>query len=160
MSLSPDQAVAILESGPERIRVATVGVAPDLLRAAPEPGEWSVVEVLAHLRACADVWGGAIGRMLGEAHPTIRAVNPRTWIDETDYPDLELAPSLDAFAAQRAELLGLLRALAPEQWARSATVTGAGRPLEKTVLDYADRLARHERSHLGQIERTVAAVTS
>jgi hypothetical protein len=27
--------------------------------------EWSAVEVLAHLRACGDVWGGCIARILG-----------------------------------------------------------------------------------------------
>ena len=32
------------------------------------------------------MWGGSISTMLGEEHPTIRAINPRTWIHETDYP--------------------------------------------------------------------------
>jgi hypothetical protein len=34
-------------------------------------------------------------------------------------------------------------------------VTGAGKPLERTVLFYAQWLARHERPHVKQIERIV-----
>jgi hypothetical protein len=40
----------------------------------------------------------------------------------------------------------------PDSWPSS---TGAGKILERTVLDYAQRLARHERPHLKQIERIV-----
>jgi hypothetical protein len=36
-----------------------------------------------------------------------------------------------------------------------ATVTGAGRTLERTVLFYAQWLASHERPHVKQIERAV-----
>jgi hypothetical protein len=35
-------------------------------------------------------------------------------------------------------------------------VTGAGAPLTKTVLDYADRLAKHERTHVKQVAAVVA----
>jgi hypothetical protein len=62
-----------------------------------------------------------------EDKPTVRAVSPRSYIDQTDYVDLQFRPSLRAFTAQRAELLAVLSALAPEGWARTATVTGAGK---------------------------------
>ena len=87
--------------------------------------------------------------------PTLRAVNPRTWIKKTDYLKQGFQPSLRAFAKQRTALLAVLDPLAPEGWSRTATVTGAGKPLERTVLSYAQRMARHERPHLKQIERIV-----
>lgn len=40
-----------------------------------------------------------------------------------------------------------------EGWSRAATVTGAGRVLERTVLFYAQWLAHHERQHVRQFER-------
>ncbi len=88
----------------------------------------------------------------------LRAVNPRTWIKQTDYLDLEFGPSLDAFAAQRAELLAVLQPLPPEGWLAAATVSVAGKPFERTVLFYAGWLATHERPHLKQIERIVKQV--
>jgi hypothetical protein len=111
--------------------------------------------VLAHLRACADVWGGCIVAIIAEERPTLRAVNPRTWINQTDYRELEFRPSLQAFATQRTDLLGLLGSLAPEDLERAATVTGAGKVLEPSVLFYARWLAEHERPHVKQIERIV-----
>jgi DinB superfamily len=96
--------------------------------------------------------------MIAEDTPTLRAVNPRTWIKQTDYRDLEFRPSLRAFAAQRADLLAVLEPLPHEGWSRAATVTGAGKVLERTVLSYAQWLARHERPHVRQVERIVNAM--
>jgi hypothetical protein len=154
-SLTVEQALTILAQTPPRIAAHTTGVAPAQLRAAPNPGEWSANEVLAHLRACADVWGNCIAAIIAQERPTLRAVDPRTWIRQTDYLQQEFQPSLRAFAMQRTGLLAVLESLALEGWSRSATVTGAGSPLQRTVLSYAQRMARHERPHIKQIERIV-----
>jgi hypothetical protein len=114
--------------------------------------------VLAHLRACADVWGNCIAAIITQDGPTLRAVNPRTWISRTDYLKQEFQPSLHAFAKQRTDLLAVLAPLAPEGWSRTATVTGAGRVLERTVLFYGRWLAGHERPHIKQIARIANAM--
>jgi hypothetical protein len=150
------QVLSGLASTPPRIATLTAGLGPDQLRAAPAPGEWSANEVLAHLRACADMWGGCILAIITQDRPTLRAVNPRTWIKQTDYLEQEFQPALQAFTRQRADLLAMLEPLAEEDWARSATITGAGKVLERTVMTYAGWLARHERPHLKQIERGAA----
>lgn len=85
----------------------------------------------------------------------LRAINPTTWIKRTDYCDLAFRPSLGAFTAQRADLLAVLSSRPCDAWSRSATVTGAGKVLERTVLSYAQWLATHERPHVKQIERLV-----
>lgn len=154
-SLTIEQVLTLLAQTPQRIAALTDGLAPAQLHTTPNPNEWSANDVLAHLRACADVWGNCIAEMLAQDTPTIRAVNPRTWIKRTDYLEQEFQPSLHAFATQRAELLAVLEPLPPEGWSRAATVTGAGKVLERTVLSYAQWLARHERPHLKQIERIV-----
>ncbi len=152
-SLTPAEVLAMLAATPRRLAEMTAGLSPEQLRVARTPGEWSAVEVLAHLRACADVWGDGIATILAADQPTIRAINPRTWVKRTDYPDLEFGPSLRAFATQRADLSAVLEPLPPDAWSRSATVTGAGRPLVRTVLDYARWMVLHERPHIKQIER-------
>ncbi len=90
----------------------------------------------------------------------MRAVNPRTWIEKTDYLEQEFQPSLHAFTTQRLALLAVLEPLAPAGWSRLATVTGAGKPLERTALFYASWLASHERPHLKQIGRIAEALRS
>lgn len=153
-----DQILAMLAATPDRIAVLTGGLTPAQLRAEPGPEAWSATGVLAHLRSCADVWGRCIATLLAEDHPTIRPMNPTTWIRSTDYPDLDFGPSFAAFAAQRADLLAVLGPLPPEAWDRAATQVGAGAPLRRTVRSFAERLAVHERQHFRQFERTVAAV--
>jgi len=157
-SLTIEQMLPLLAEMPPRIAAITRSLAPTQLRTNPSPDEWSANDVLAHLRSCADVWGGCIVTMVAEDHPTIRAINPLTWIKRTNYPGLEFQASLDAYARQRSELLTVLKPLPVEAWSRKATVTGAGNVLERTVQSYAQRLARHEQPHLKQFERIVNAI--
>jgi hypothetical protein len=96
--------------------------------------------------------------ILAEDNPTIRAIYPRTWIKSTNYLELEFQSSLQAFTAQRADLLAVLEPLASEAWSRGATVTGAGKRLFRTVHTYAESIAIHERAHLKQIERIAKAM--
>ncbi len=157
-ALTIEETLTLLRATPERIAALTVGLTPAQLRTAPSAGEWSANDVLAHIRACADVRGGCIPVILTGDHPTLRAVNPRTYIERTDYRELEFRTSLRAFTAQRAELLALLEPLPPEGWSRAATVTGAGAVLERTVHTYAQWLARHEEPHVKQIARIASAM--
>ena len=99
------------------------------------------------------MWGDCIATIIAEDRPSIRAINPRTWIRETDYLELEFQASLRAFTTQRTKLLQRLQPLKPKDWSRMATVTGAGKVLERSVLFYAQWLARHERPHIKQIGR-------
>ena len=152
-ALPVGETLVILETTPVRIRAATAGLAAARLRRAPKRGEWSMNEILAHLRSCADARGEFIRSMLAERRPTLRAIDPRSWIEQTDYPDLEFEASFRAFRRQRARLLDLLRSLSAQSWMRTAIVTGGGPARERTVLFYAQWVARHERAHVRQIER-------
>ena len=157
-SLASEQVLTMLAATPTRIEAITVGAEPVQLRTCPGPDEWSANDVLAHLRSCADVWGGSIAFVIDEDRPTIRAVNPTTWIKSTDYRSLELGTSLFAYTAQRAALLAVLESLTQEGWARSATVAGAGKVLDRTVRFYVTWLARHEQPHVRQIDRIVTTL--
>jgi hypothetical protein len=154
--LSIDEILTILKETPSRFAKLTAGLARAQLQTAPSAEEWSVHEVLAHLRACADVWGDYyIMTILAQDHPIIKAMNPRTWIKNTNYLEQEFQPSLRAFTKQRKKLLAILEPLPAKDWARTNTLTGAGKPLQQTLVSHADGLARHERAHLKQIQRTI-----
>jgi len=150
-----EQILTLLAAAPHRITTLTGDLAPAQLRIAPTPDEWSVNDVLAHLRACADVWGGYIAKILSEDMPAIRYLSPRTWIRRTDYPE-QAFHSLQAFTKQRAELLAVLEPLPPDAWSRAATVTKSGSVRTQTVLSFAEQLATHEQLHLEQIELIVS----
>lgn len=157
-SLTIEQALTLLKETPPRLAALTADLTPAQLCAAPSPGEWAANEALAHLRSCADIWGGCITTMIAEDTPTLRAVNPTTWITKTNYLELDYHPSLRAFTTQRADLLAVLEPMPHEDWSRGATVTGAGAVLHRTVLFYARWLASHERQHIKQFTHIASAV--
>lgn len=155
-ALSVAEILALLESTPRRIVESTDGLSREQLHQPPQPGEWSLNDILAHLRSCADVWGGCITAIAVQKVDSLRAMNPRTWIRQTNYPVLEFGPSLQAFLAQRADLLRLLASFTPEDWTRTATVSGAGKRLVRDARFYAQWLGEHERSHEKHIRRITA----
>ena len=144
-----DKLLKQLTETPGRIASLSQGVEGERLHFRGDAA-WSANDILAHLRACHDVWGKAILAMISKDHPTLRYVSPRTWIRKTDYPELEFGVSLEAFAGQRNELLKSLKALELVDWSRGATFTGTTRGREQTVLSYARRIAEHESEHCEQ----------
>jgi hypothetical protein len=157
--LTVDEIMAILPVTVGRIAELTDGLSEAQLHATPEPGEWSVNDILAHLRACHDVLGGRMLRILAEERPTWRAMSPRTWMARTDYPSWEFASAFEVFSAQRADLLRAFEPVPPQSWSQVAVETGlVGGPRERTVRYYGSWMASHERGHLRQIAKTVDAV--
>lgn len=147
-----ENVLGLLAAMPRRIASLSRGVEISQLHFRPDPDSWSANDVLAHLRACADVWGKSIVKMITLDHPSLRYVSPRSWIRKTDYLELEFRGSLKAFTDQRRELLKALGSLAIKDWSRSATITTQTRDREETVHNYARQIAEHESAHCQQIE--------
>src|SRR6186997_1441598 len=99
--MTPDEVVSLLEENRQRLAELTAGMSATDLQTTPKADDWSVNEILAHLRSCADVWGDCIAVMLAEDYsairPTIRAVNPRTWIERTDCRKQKFSASFEVF---------------------------------------------------------------
>ena len=153
-----DEVVEMLARGPDRIAAATACVTDAALLAPLEDGGWSARDVLGHMRACQQTWGGYIGRILDEDHPTFRAESPRSTIRRTDLLTLSFGASLDGFIAERAALVTRLRSSGAQLESRGATVKLVGRGAEdRSAFHYAHRLAEHELEHVAQIERAMAA---
>lgn len=125
------------------------------LQRQPAPDAWSAREIVAHLRACAEVWGSSIDRMISEDHPTIRYVSPRGWIRRTDYLEQRCRDSLRELSKARVGLVERLGALDASGWSRRATFTGTTLGRDATVLSYARRIADHEVGHLDQLRRAL-----
>jgi len=148
----------ILSSTVPRLEELTRGVSQSVLSTVTDYG-WSVNDQLAHLRACHDVLGGNMLRIVREDHPAWKGMAPAAWQKQTDYFEWKFPPAFEAFRAQRAELLEVFEPLPPEAWARTATVTGMiGEQYENSALYYGGWMARHERSHLKHIKRVIAEV--
>src|SRR5215470_5273433 len=155
-----ESVLRLLAATPRRIASLSRGVEISKLHFRPNPDSWSANDILAHLRACADVWGKSIVEMITWDHPKLRYISQRSWIRKTDYPELEFRRSLKAFTDQRRELLRALKGLAIKDWSRSATFTATTKGREQTVFSYACRIAEHEDKHCDQIEAALMSASA
>jgi uncharacterized damage-inducible protein DinB len=74
------ETLAMLSETLEYMKALVSGIDPSALHTKPDADTWSMNDILAHLRACSDVWGKSIARMLNEDNPTTRYVSPRTYM--------------------------------------------------------------------------------
>ena len=85
MQASPEEIsrlLALLTQAPIRLEEVTRGQPSTRLTLQTDLEPWSVNDILAHLRACSDVWGATIIAMLVKDNPTIRYVSPRSSISK------------------------------------------------------------------------------
>lgn len=136
---------------PQYFKRTSSGLTDAQLRRPPDNDSWSVNEVLAHLRGCADVQGGWIARMLAEDGPTVRYASPRTGMRKADYAGQDFQASLRGFARQRTALARTLSSLVVGEWSRGASFTGTTPGWTQTVFDVARGVAAHEQGHFRQI---------
>lgn len=151
MNITPDEIekyLGLLSATSRRLINATQGFDEARLQFKPDKNAWSVNEILAHLRSCADVWGASIEAMLAQDKPTLPYRHPRQWIKKTNYPNLLFHESFQAFRLQRKKLLKVLKSLSFEDWSRAAMI----KHREHTVFSQTRRMALHEDVHCQQIE--------
>src|SRR5690349_8372559 len=97
--------VAILSQTPQRIERTVKGLKEADLQFKADQKAWSVNDILAHLRSCADLWTHSIYAMLAENKPVFSDIDERKWATVTRYAELLFSESFRAFSLQRETLL-------------------------------------------------------
>ena len=126
-----------------------------ILTIPPKPGEWSAVEILAHLHGCGEAWTPSIFRMLAEDHPSFTEIHPRQKAKKESYTQHRFEILLAAFSERRETLLQKMTGLPTETWQRGARTNRR----ERTVFSHIQRMANHEAVHLEQLEATLKHIT-
>ena len=139
-----------LRDTPQRIATLIEGKTETDLRLASAPKEWSAVENLAHLRACADVWGYTIYAIYMLDTPQLAFIHPRDWTKKMGYTRLTFEENFLAFRVERKNLIRILEKLTFEEWGRSASFIGKANT--QTIFSQTMRMALHELDHCNQLE--------
>jgi hypothetical protein len=78
----------IISETPGRIGVLVKGWEEDRLQYRADARSWSVNDILAHLRSCADLWTHSMYAMLAENEPSFSDISERKWANVTRYAKL------------------------------------------------------------------------
>jgi hypothetical protein len=144
-----DRLVARLAAIPERITHTVKGWSEIQLHASPSLDAWSAAEVFAHMRACDDINAYRVYAILARDNPPLVAYDERRWENVVGYAQTDFHASLATFMLKRAELIDLLRRMAPADWQRGGDHEELG-PL--SIAKLLSGVAGHEEEHCAQIE--------
>ena len=153
-ALGDDDPADAQASTPARIRRLVAEAGPDL-RIRPAPREWSVLGCIDHLVDAEVVMSGRYRWVIAHDEPEIVPYDQDLWADRLHAPDEDAEALIHQFEGLRAANLALWRASTPEQRAR----VGIHRERGPESYDLMFRmLAGHDRVHLDQADRALAAV--
>jgi hypothetical protein len=149
---------AALAATPDRVAELAAGLDARTLRERPEPGEWSLKEVLAHLMELEGrLFLPRLQLMATEDRPRFEGFDPIAWARERDRREGRFEDDLTAFRRARAETLAYLATLPPGAGERPG-LSGHFGPL--TLAQYATHAADHDLEHLAQMRTCRAVVTT
>lgn len=142
------------QATPVILRALVRGIDDEQARYRPSAGEWSIVEVVAHLADADERAHERVRRMLEEEQPVLAAYDPAALAEERNYRAMSLAQALARFEQLRAAHVATLAQLGTADWQRSGHHEEAG---TITVESLTRHMAAHDAVHLAQIARLIAS---
>ena len=124
------------------------------LRQRPPDGEWSALQILCHLADAEMVYGVRIRLILTVEKPWISGYDQDAWADRFVELEQDAKATVNRWRIVRDTNLRLLASLQPNDWERCGMHAERG---EESVALIAQHLADHDRDHLTQLRRVLAA---
>lgn len=153
MSSSTTKLLDRLKAIPVRIARVVDELSNAELYSVPSPGEWSVIELFAHIRASSEILTHRVYALAVRPDALLPAYDERNWAKVAGYASADFSASLTLFILKRQELLTLLRGLSPEDWGRTGLHEEQGR---LSLLNVVTHLLEHEEEHCTQLEALFA----
>jgi hypothetical protein len=133
---------------PEQVSEEVKGLSEEQLRFRPGDGQWSLREIIGHLRDFAEIDHDRLCRMITQESPFLPGYDQEVLVRERNYQEADLQAVLDELASFRRRTVQVLTELVDANWART------GRHLERgifSIRQLVEQLVRHEAMHLEQV---------
>jgi hypothetical protein len=150
--LGDDDPGEVLAATLREVQERTGDLPAELVGRRPEPGEWSVAELLAHLWDSELVYGYRARAILTQDRPPLAAYDQDAWATLQRPPFRELLAGL---VALRSGNLALIGHTPVDRWERVGMHQERG---ETSFRVLTQEIAGHARAHLLQLQQTIAAV--
>ena len=149
-----DDPAGVQASTPRALREAVAGAGQEVARP-PEPGEWSVLQLVGHFADAELVTSARYRWILAHDEPELAGYDQDLWVERLGHGQQDPRELLVLFDALRAANLSL--------WARTGRAERARRGIHaergpETLEEVFRMVAGHDRFHLAQIDRTLEAL--
>jgi FMN phosphatase YigB (HAD superfamily) len=153
---TPESLMAVMLSTPAVISgLLRPATSPNLTRR-PVSGEWSLTEVVCHLRDTeGEVNYPRLHMLLELDEPFIPARMTAAWAEERDYNNQDFSQALQDFITARVQTLDLLRGL-KDEWQRKARHAIFGPTDLQEMVKF---IVEHDKLHIRQIKTTLEQIS-
>ncbi len=142
--------VRLQQAAPRKLAALTKGLNKKRLTRRPEPGKWSIAEILAHLADAELVVGFRLRLILASNGTPIQAFDQDAWADTFSYSRRDPKTSLETFRLLRENNLRLLSSVPRGLWKNYGQHQERG---QESVDHIVRMMAGHDLNHMLQIER-------
>jgi hypothetical protein len=148
------EALHKFRSGPVALAQALHGLTLEDSARVPEPGKWSINQIVRHVADTEIVVAMRLRLIVAEDRPTLSPFDQDKWAAALGYADANPFESLALFEALRIDTTKMLEALPPEAFNRVSVHPERG---EKTLLEWVTLFGNHVYSHVEQIKKLRSA---
>jgi FMN phosphatase YigB (HAD superfamily) len=144
----PSALLAILRSTPAALNSLSRGVPGGSWNERPAPLEWSLAEIMCHLRDVdAELNLPRLEKVIRQSNPFLPGMDTDSWAEERQYIQQDGKSALQQFTQDRVMLLNLLENLSPDDWQRPARHAIFG---PSTLQELVSFIVGHDRLHVRQ----------
>jgi uncharacterized damage-inducible protein DinB len=135
---------------PKKLQTLVKPLSKKQLTQRPEPGKWSVGEILAHLADAELVGGWRMRLILGNNGVSLQPFDQDVWAETFAYARRDPAASLETFRVLRESNLAMLKSVPKNLWENYGMHQERGK---ETISHIVHMFAGHDLNHLAQIEK-------
>jgi hypothetical protein len=145
-------AIKVQRATAAKLKKLVHGRTPKQLRRQPEPGKWSIAEIVAHLADVEIVVSWRMRSIIGSDGITIQPFDQDAWAAAFQYSKRDPKQSIEVFRVLRENNFAMLKSLPAEAWDRHGMHMERGK---ETITHLTRMLAGHDMNHISQIEQII-----
>lgn len=139
----------VQQETPKKLQKLIKPLSKQQLMRRPEPGKWSIAEILAHLADAELVGGWRMRLILGNNGVSIQPFDQDVWAETLGYAKRDPKASLETFRVLREANVALLKSLPKNLWENYGLHQERGK---ETIAHIVRMFAGHDLNHLAQVE--------
>jgi len=148
--------VATLKGSPAALATLTRSVPVDRWNIRPQPEEWSLTEIICHLRdAEREVNLPRMEKIASDQNPFLPGMDTDPWAEERNYIQQDGVQALHDFIDARSQVLDRLRSFQEVDWERPTRHAIFGPTPVRELIGF---IATHDRTHVHQVHQTIRTV--